>query len=223
MEVKSVLLVDDHPSVREGTKTMIEENSDFKVTLAASGEEALKLMESNMFDLYIFDLFMPTMSGLDLTKQVITQDGDAIVLIMTGFEIEPHFNLLIEAGVSGFISKEAAKEQLQTAIKCALRNEAILPVSFLKQLRRSEIKAIAVDVEMAGVILTEKEQEILFEASIGKTNKEIAHKLLMSQRMVEYNLTRVFNILNVSSRGEAVAKARELKLLPSEMVSSSRP
>ncbi|WP_017753669.1 response regulator transcription factor [Calidifontibacillus oryziterrae] len=215
--MRSILFVDDHPSVREGTKGMIEEHSDYKVTLASSGEDAVKLITSTKFDLYIFDLFMPSLSGLDLTKQVIEKDKEAIILILTGFDFEPHFNILIEAGVSGFISKAVSKDQLHTAIKCALRKEAIIPVSFLRQLRRSEIKS-SDDGNSARITLNEREQEILFEASMGKTNKEIAQKLLMSQRTVEYHLTKIFNNLNVTSRAEAVSKARELKLLPSEFV-----
>lgn len=219
----NILLVDDHPSVREGTKAMIEEENEYCVTLASNGEEALKILSNNSFDLYIFDLFMPKYNGLDLTKQVINQVADAIIIILTGFDIESHFNLLIEAGVTGFISKTATKDQLHTAIRCALRREAVLPVDFLKQLRRSEIKAMVLDGDdNLNISLNGREQEVLFEASIGKTNKEIAQKLLMSQRMVEYHLTKIFHLLNVSSRGEAVAKARELKLLPSEMITTSK-
>jgi len=214
----NILLVDDHPSVREGTKAMIEADNQYQVTLAASGEEVLELMESSNFDLYIFDLFMDPINGIDLTKLVTAKDAEAIVLIMTGFDIESYFNLLIEAGANGFISKTASKDQLSTTIKCALRKEAILPISILQQLRRSEVKVINDRNTISSISLNEKEQQVLFEAFLGKTNKEIAQKLLMSQRMVEYHLTKVFTLLNVNSRGEAVAKARELRLLPSEIL-----
>lgn len=214
----NILLVDDHPSVREGTKAMIEADNQYQVTLASSGEKALNLMENSNFDLYIFDLFMESINGIDLTKQVIAIDSEAIVLIMTGFDIESHFNLIMEAGAHGFISKTASQDQLLTTIKCALRQEAVLPISFLQQLRRSEVKGVVNGEIISSISLSKKEQEVLFEASLGNTNKEIAQKLLMSQRMVEYHLTKIFGALNVSSRGEAVAKAREMKLLPSEIL-----
>lgn len=215
-----ILLVDDHPSVREGTKAMIETDSNLQVTLASCGEEALKLIEEKTkFDLYMFDLFLPDINGIELTKLVTSKDSDATVLIITGFDIEVHFNLIMESGASGFISKTASTDQLLTTIYCALRREAVVPVSLLRQLRRNEIKGeISNGETIASISLNEKEQLVLFEASLGKSNKEIAQKLLMSQRMVEYHLTKIFNILNVSSRGEAVAKARELRLLPSEMI-----
>lgn len=213
----NILLVDDHPSVREGTKAMIEADNQYQVMLAASGEEALNLMKNSSFDLYIFDLFMDSINGIDLTRQVIAKDSESIILIMTGFDIESYFNLIIEAGAHGFISKTASKDQLLTTIKCALRKEAILPMSFLRQLRRSEVKGVVNDGDtIFSISLSEREQEVLFEASLGKTNKEIAQKLLMSQRMVEYHLTKIFTLLNVNSRGEAVVKARELRLVPSE-------
>ena len=213
----NILLVDDHPSVREGTKAMIEADNQYQVTLAATGEEAIELLETSSYDLYIFDLFMDSINGIDLTKTVIKKDPEAIVLIITGFEIEPHFNILIEAGVNGFISKTASKDQLLTMIKCALRKEAILPISFLRQLRRIEYKGMINEGNtIFSISLNGKEQEVLCEAALGKTNKEIAQSLLISQRMVEYHLTKIFGILNVSSRGEAVAKARELGLLPRE-------
>ncbi|NSL51240.1 response regulator transcription factor [Calidifontibacillus erzurumensis] len=214
-----ILLVDDHPSVREGTKAMIETDKNLQVTLASCGKEALKLIEEKTrFDLYLFDLFLPDINGIELTKLVIGKDSDACVLIITGFDIEVHFNLMMESGASGFISKTASTDQLLTSVYCALRKEAVVPVSLLRQLRRNEIKGeISNGETVASISLNEKEQLVLFEASLGKSNKEIAQKLLMSQRMVEYHLTKIFNILNVSSRGEAVAKARELRLLPSEM------
>ncbi|EKN68838.1 response regulator transcription factor [Schinkia azotoformans] len=218
----NILLVDDHPSVREGTKAMIEADNQYQVTLAASGEEAIERIESSSYDLYIFDLFIDTINGIDLTKRVIAKDAEANVLIMTGFDIESHFNILMEAGAGGFISKTASKDQLLTAIKCALRKEAILPISFLQQLRQIEFKGVINDGDAkSGISLNEKEQQVLYEASLGKSNKEIAQSLMISQRMVEYHLTKIFGTLNVSSRGEAVAKARELRLLPREVFTNN--
>jgi two-component system, NarL family, competent response regulator ComA len=212
-----ILLVDDHPSVGEGSKNMIEQEEDLQVTIVLSGTEALEILRKETFDLFLFDLHMPVISGLELTQRVIGQDSDAKVLIYTGFEIDPHFNLLIEAGASGFISKTATREQLITTLRCALRNEAVVPVSLLKQLRRTEAR-IVVSQEgnlLEGVSINEKEQDILSEVSRGKSNKEIAQALLMSQRTVEYHLTRIFSKLSVRSRAEAISKAKELGLLPS--------
>lgn len=209
-----VLLVDDHPSVGEGTKHMIEQDPDIQVTIVFSGVEALERLEQSNFDVMLFDLNMPVISGLELTKRVITSDPDAVVLIYTGYDLATHYNMLLDAGVSGFISKASTREQLITAIRCALRGEAVVPVQLLKQLRRSEVRFQQSDGKVVEeVSINEKEQLILREVATGSSNKEIAGKLFMSQRTVEYNLTRIFEKLNVRSRSEAIVEAGRLGLI----------
>lgn len=211
----NILLVDDHPSVGEGTKNMIEQDPDMKVTVILSAMEALELVKTETFDVMLFDLNMPVISGLELTKRMMSVQPESRVLIYTGYEISPNFNLLIDSGVSGFVSKTVTREQLLNAIRCVLRDEAIIPVSLLRQLRRRDIRLNESREEkvLDEVSINEREQEILQEVSNGNSNKDIASKLLMSQRTVEYNLTRIFEKLGVRSRAEAVVEARRLKLI----------
>ncbi|MEK4061461.1 MULTISPECIES: response regulator transcription factor [Paenibacillus] len=210
-----ILLVDDHPSVGEGTKNMIEQDPEMKVTVILSAMEALELVKSESFDVMLFDLNMPVISGLELTKRMMSVQPESRVLIYTGYEISPNFNLLIDSGVSGFVSKTVTREQLLNAIRCVLRDEAIIPVSLLRQLRRRDIRLNESKEEkmLEEVSINEREQEILQEVSNGNSNKDIASKMLMSQRTVEYNLTRIFEKLGVRSRAEAVVEARRLKLI----------
>ncbi|WP_150269838.1 response regulator transcription factor [Paenibacillus tepidiphilus] len=210
-----ILLVDDHPSVGEGTKNMIEQDPEMKVTVILSPMEALELVKSESFDVMLFDLNMPAISGLELTKRMIAVQPESRVLIYTGYEISPNFNLLIDSGVSGFVSKTVTREHLLNAIRCALRGEAIIPVSLLRQLRRRDIRINESREEKAldEVSINEREQEILQEVASGSSNKDIASRMLMSQRTVEYNLTRIFEKLGVRSRAEAVVAARRLKLI----------
>ncbi|EFM10569.1 two component transcriptional regulator, LuxR family [Paenibacillus curdlanolyticus YK9] len=209
-----VLLVDDHPSVGEGTRHMIEQDPDIKVTIVFSGVEALEKLEHETYDLMLFDLNMPVISGLELTKRVTMANADAIVLIYTGYDLASHYNMLMDSGVSGFISKAATREQLITAIRCALRGEAVVPIQLLKQLRRSEVRFQQTDGKtVEEVSINEKEQLILREVASGGSNKEIAAKLYISQRTVEYNLTRIFEKLGVRSRSEAIVEANRLGLI----------
>jgi two-component system, NarL family, competent response regulator ComA len=208
-----ILLVDDHPSVMEGTKLLLEQEGDITVFLADSGEKALEMTRTQHFDVMLFDLNMPDMTGIDLTKQVLHIVPDAAILIYTGFEFKNHFNLLIEAGVSGFVLKTANKEQLVTSVRCALRGEVVLPLSLVKQLRRTTIQVFESKQETETQAISEKEYEILKEIAKGKSNKEIAEKLIVSQRSLEYCLTNLFQKLNVKSRIEAVMKAKQLGLL----------
>ncbi|MFJ8265690.1 response regulator [Peribacillus asahii] len=208
-----ILLVDDHPSVMEGTKLLLEQEGDITVFLADSGKKALEMTRTQHFDVMLFDLNMPDMTGIDLTKQVLHIVPNATILIYTGFEFKNHFNLLIEAGVSGFVLKTANKEQLVTSVRCALRDEVVLPLSLVKQLRRTTMQVSESKQEIETQAISEKEYEILKEIAKGKSNKEIAEKLIVSQRSLEYCLTNLFQKLNVKSRIEAVMKAKQLGLL----------
>ncbi|KEF39615.1 response regulator containing a CheY-like receiver domain and an HTH DNA-binding domain [Schinkia azotoformans MEV2011] len=218
MNMTRVLLVDDHTSVQEGTKYMIEQIDNMKVYTASSGEEALEMIKNEMYDLYIFDLFLPNVTGLDLTKYLISKNPHAIVLIHTGFDIEPYYNNLIESGVSGFISKSDSKDVFQASIKFALKGISLIPITLLRQLRRNETTAVNSNGSYLDISLTEKEKEVLYEVARGKTNAEISEDIKLSQRMVEKHISMVFGKLNVKSRVEAVTRAKELKLVPDKML-----
>ncbi|MDQ0115714.1 response regulator transcription factor [Paenibacillus harenae] len=211
-----ILLVDDHPSVGEGTKTMIEQDPDMEVSVVLSAIEALELIQTKSFDLILCDLNMPGISGLELTKRLIQQDAERKVIIYTGYEIGTHFNLLIESGVSGFISKTISREQLHNAIRCAMRGDAVIPISLLKQLRRNEIKLERQELSIEDVSINEKEQTILHEVATGISNKELAAMLHVSQRNVEYQLSKIFEKLSVRSRSEAIKEAQRLGLISLE-------
>lgn len=211
-----ILLVDDHPSVGEGTKTMIEQDPNMSVKVVLSAIEALEAVKEESFDIIMCDLNMPTISGLELTKRLTQDNPERKIIIYTGYEIGSNFNLLIESGASGFISKTVSREQLHNAIHCAMRDEATIPIALLKQLRRSEVKINRGTNAIEETSINEKEQAILQEVADGKSNREIASKLLMSQRTVEYNLTRIFEKLGVRSRSEAIVEAKRLGLVRME-------
>ncbi|NRS51032.1 response regulator transcription factor [Brevibacillus sp. HB2.2] len=203
----NLLLVDDHPSVREGTKVMFEEEQDFTVSAVSSGMEALELVKIIDFDVMLFDLHMPVINGLELTKRIMSIKPNPLIIIYTGFEIEPYFNKLVEAGVSGFVSKTSTREQMIEAIRCTVRNETVIPIPLFKQLRRNSVRLCTGEDQLEEVSINEREQQILLEIAKGRSNKELSEILLMSQRNVEYQLTRIFGKLQVRSRAEAISEA----------------
>jgi Response regulator containing a CheY-like receiver domain and an HTH DNA-binding domain len=195
---------------------MIEQDSEMKVTVVLSALEALDKVQSEEFDLILCDLNMPGISGLELSKRLIQLDPERKVIIYSGYEIGSHFNLLIESGVSGFISKTASRDQLHNSIRCAMRGEAVIPISLLKQLRRHEVAISRSELAIEDVSITEKEMMILHEVAAGVSNKELAVMLHVSQRNVEYQLTKIFEKLNVRSRSEAIREAKRLGLISLE-------
>ncbi|MDN4070806.1 response regulator transcription factor [Paenibacillus vini] len=208
-----ILLVDDHPSVMAGTKVLLEQEGDMVVANAETVEKALELVRQNHYDLMLLDLHMPKMNGIDLAKQIIAIRPEAVILIYTGFEFTNHFNLMMEAGISGFVLKTASKEQLVTAVRCALRGEAVLPLSLVRQMRRVSAQETEKTSGLETGVVTGKEYDILKQIARGKSNKAIAENLLVSQRSLEYSLTSLFHKLGVKSRIEAAMKAKTMGLL----------
>ncbi|OPA14079.1 response regulator transcription factor [Bacillus cereus] len=214
----SVLVVDDHVAVGLGTKALIEKYDDMNVEVVHDSTEVEQLLKGKTYDVYLIDLQMPNINGLDLSKKIINLHPDASILIFTGFDIFSHYNLLMENGVLGVLSKTSSEEQVITSIRHAVQKEVVLSYQLVRQLRIKE--AISNITNKDGAItnqisLNEDEKRILIEVSKGRTNKELAEILNLSQRSVEYKLTDIFHKLKVSSRMEAVQKAKELWLIPS--------
>ncbi|MDR6120428.1 MAG: response regulator transcription factor [Bacillus sp. (in: firmicutes)] len=210
-----ILLVDDHRSVVEGTKMLIEAEPDMNVTIETDVYCVPDLVRLKTFDVILFDLYMPNINGADLARKVLEDVPDAVILIYSGFDIAPHFNLLMDSGVSGFVAKTSTREQLVQAIRSAARKEAIVPMHLLKQLRRQEI-VVQGDKANEKTTIGKKEETLLRELAKGHSNKEISKTLLISQRSLEYSLTELFQKLNVNSRVEAIKKSKSLGILPNE-------
>lgn len=210
-----ILIVDDHLSIIEGTKMLLEQEPDFTITVENSSLNAMNLIKLNHYDILLFDLYMPHLNGLELAKQALSFNPDLTVLIYTGFDIKPHFNLLVEAGVSGFLSKTSSREELVAGIRSALRKQVILPLSLVRELRRPGIIADSTNSNEK-VILTTNEEQILSELAKGKSTREIASILAMSQRSLEYNLTTLYQKFGVRTRVDTIAKAKKLGLIPEE-------
>ncbi|KAF0995284.1 response regulator transcription factor [Geobacillus sp. TFV-3] len=208
-----ILIVDDHRLVCEGTKRMLEGEQDFQVDFVTSAKEAEQMIEQRTYDVFLLDWCMSDVSGIELSKRILQKQPNAKIVIYTGYDIVPFLNYFIESGITGFVSKTASSEQLVTAIRCALRDEAVIPVHFLRQLHRCEGKEKMEENEQPAV-LSHLEQELLMEVANGLCNKDIAKKHHTSQRTIERRLSRIFTKLHVSSRIEAVEKAKQLGLIP---------
>jgi len=206
----NVLVVDDHPSVIAGTKLILEQEGDVKVSFALTAEQAEELAGRSRFDVLLVDLQMPDGGGIDLSRRILGIQPDATILIYTGFDLKPHFNLMVETGICGFVPKTGTREQLVTAVRCAARGESVLPFELLRQLRRPGAPPRLRMAEQERASLTDRERRIIGAIAEGRSNKEIALTLMISQRSLEYALTGLFQKLKVKSRIEAVIQAGKL-------------
>lgn len=211
----NILIVDDHLSIIEGTKMLLEQEPDFNITVESSSLNAMNLIKLKHYDVLLFDLYMPHLNGLELAKKALDYNPELTVLIYTGFDIKPHFNLLVEAGVSGFLSKTSSREDLVAGIRCALKQQVLLPLSLVRELRRPGIISDSSNSNEK-VVLTSNEEQILLELSRGKSTREIASILAMSQRSLEYSLTNLYQKFGVRTRVDTIAKAKKIGLIPEE-------
>ncbi|MFC0523604.1 response regulator [Pontibacillus salicampi] len=209
-----MLLVDNHVVVAQGIKYVLENNSSMVVDILTDSRYVLTRTKEMEYDIVLIDMFMNYLNGFELSKQILHDDPSKKILIFTEKDIALHFNVLVETGVCGFISKEDSSATVVNAVECALRGETVIPTKLFKQLRRTEASALLETCEgMRDITLTEREQMVLLSISEGLTNQQIADRILVSQRAVEYTITEIFKKLNVKSRAEAWTKANNYSLI----------
>lgn len=200
-----LLIVDDHPVVLDGTKTLLQDLANVQIETEQDGSSVLSLIETKTFNLYLIDVNMKPINGILLSEMIKKKQPEALILLYTGYELADYYELLIEKKVDGLLSKLATKEQVIHTILAALRGEVLLPADFLGFIQRRTHQPN----EQQEVLLSDKEQEILQLVAQGYTNKAIASKLGVTQRTVENYLSKLFVKLHVESRAEAVIVAKE--------------
>ncbi|MBB6675179.1 response regulator transcription factor [Cohnella nanjingensis] len=212
--MKHILLVDDHRTFMAGTAIILEKHG-FRVTTAASGAEAIARLESCLFDLYVYDLKLPGMNGFELTEATLERHPEAIVVILTGEDLSEHYDRLIDIGVVGILEKSLGEPEFIGSLHLAMQHLTVLPVHLARRLRTKESRYSDPIPDAGGPnrTLTVKEVEVLKLIAQGHKNKDIADRLFMSQRNVEYMISRLFEKLGASSRQEAVMKGIESKWL----------
>jgi DNA-binding NarL/FixJ family response regulator len=203
----TVLLVDDHPVVREGLRGMINAENDLTVVgEARSGAEAVAMAESLCPDVILMDLRMPGMDGVTATERILAALPETRILVVTTYESDTDILRAVEAGAAGYLLKDASRAELAEAVRDAARGKTVLAPSVADRLVRWVRQP-------AGVMLSTREIEVLTQVAKGKTNSEIGCVLHISEATVKTHLMRAFNKLGVSDRTAAVTTAMSLGLL----------
>jgi DNA-binding NarL/FixJ family response regulator len=203
----TVLLVDDHPVVREGLRGMIDAEPDLTVVgEAGSGAEAIALAESLCPDVILMDLRMPDVDGVTATERILATLPRTRIVVVTTYESDADILRAVEAGATGYLLKDATRAELADAVRDAARGKTVLAPTVADRL-------VHFVRQPSSVTLSVREVEVLHQVAKGKTNAEIGQQLHISEATVKTHLLRAFNKLGVSDRTAAVTTAMSLGLL----------
>ena len=202
-----LVIVDDHPVVRDGLRGMLESQPDFEVVGEASdGTVALRLANELEPDLILMDLRMPVMDGVTATRQIKSRQPGIQVLVLTTYDSDADILPAIEAGATGYLLKDTSREELYRAIRAAAHGETVLAPTVAKRL----IGRMRLPVEEK---LSSRELEVLGLVAGGASNSDIASRLHISQATVKSHLIHIFGKLGVSDRTAAVTVALQRGLI----------
>lgn len=216
MTVITVLVVDDHPLLREGISHLLEKEDDLKVVgEAADGEEAVKLAAEKSPEVVVMDIEMPKLDGLEATRQIKAANPDISVLVLTIHDEEEFVAALLDAGAAGYLLKTTFGEKLVQAIRSVRLGEFVLDMKIgASVFRNFALRVGRQPVPLkTGDRLSARELEVLKLAAQGKSNNEIADTMYLSLRTVKGHLSNIFAKLGVSSRAEAIVASLRVGIL----------
>jgi len=208
-----VLIVDDHVFVRKGIQALLATEEDIEVVgEAQDGQEAMELIKDLRPDVILLDLLMPKLDGIEVTRRVVTEDPQARILVLTSFVADDKVFPAIKAGALGYLLKDSEPEDLIRAIRQVYAGESSLSPLIARKVLQ-EISQPP-DQDLTDEPLTEREVEILRHVAKGKSNREIADELVLSEATVRTHVSNILNKLHLASRTQATLYALRKGLAP---------
>ncbi|OIO88273.1 MAG: hypothetical protein AUK03_16475 [Anaerolineae bacterium CG2_30_64_16] len=204
----TVAIVDDHPVVRAGLRTILAAAAEIEVVAeGASGADALRLVAQHSPDVLVLDVNLPDLSGFEVTRRLAAQPLSTAILILTVYDDRGTVLGLLDAGASGYVLKEDALETLVAAVRAAARGECWLSPAVAGQVVRRAISEPLPAHAPLDLPLTPREREVLCLLAQGLDNAAIARELTVTTRTVQNHVSNVYGKLGVASRTEAMLLA----------------
>ncbi|MBC2607288.1 response regulator [Pelagicoccus albus] len=198
IETIKVMIADDHPPMRMGLISLINSQKGMSVIAEASdGEEAVEVYEDTKPDVVLMDLRMPGMGGADAILQIRKQYPDARIIVLSTFDWDEDIHRALQSGAASYLLKDMPIEDIAETVRNVFRGEASLPDSVAQRLKERSKRDQ----------LTERERDVLEALTKGRSNKEIASRLSISEETVKSHLKTLFSKLHVRDRTEAAIEA----------------
>ena len=213
MSVIRVLIVDDHPIVRQGVRSVLANHSDIQVVGEADSASTLfAIVDSLKPDVVLLDVRMPGQGGIEVTQRLKHDYPTIRVIILTTYDDDEYLFGALRAGAEGYLLKSASQETLADSIRQVARGERLLSPNLMGKVMR-EFADLAKDKVRTDSGLSDQELEVLRMIATGATNKEIAEKLYWSEVTVKRKVQDILEKMGVANRAQAVAEAGKRGLL----------
>jgi NarL family two-component system response regulator LiaR len=210
----SVLIVDDHPIVRQGLRTLLELQDDIAVAgEAVNGRVAVELAARLKPDVVLMDLVMPELDGISATRQICALGQPTRVIALTSFVEDDKVIPAIQAGAVSFLLKDVSPADLMEAIRAAYHGEARLHPHVMRKLM-DQVAAQPAAPQSAAFDLTEREREVLGLVAQGLSNREIAERLVISEKTVKTHISSLLGKLGQEDRTRLAIFAIKKGLAP---------
>lgn len=214
MDKIRIILADDHTILREGIRSLLEDEPDMVVIgEAEEGHTAVRLALQLDPDVVILDIAMPLLNGLEATRQIKHQKPDIKILILTMHENEEYIRQLLAAGAQGYILKDSAARELIGAIRSVHRGESVLSPAVTRLVIEDYLRWGDLQPEQTSDGLSGREREVLQLIAEGYTSKQIAEILSISIKTVQAHRTSLMQKLDLHDRGDLIKYAIQKKII----------
>ena len=203
MKIIKIVLADDHTIVRQGLRSILEQQAGINVVAeAANGREAVRLTEQLKPDVVVMDFSMPDLNGLEATRQIKQRVPETKVLILTRHANQEYVKSILSAGASGYLVKKSAAEELVIAIQAVHRGDSYLDPSISTSIIKEYLDPIAGESKTLEIKLTSRQREVLQLIAEGHPNREIASRLNISVKTVENHRANIMKSLDLHSTAD---------------------
>ncbi|MGM0452951.1 MAG: response regulator [Thermodesulfobacteriota bacterium] len=198
-----ILLADDHKITRDGLRALLEQQPDMAVIgEAENGREAIRMAMDLQPDVVVMDISMPELNGIEATRQIYTDLPDTQVIALSMYADRRYVTGMLKAGVSGYLLKNCAIDELISAISAVVENKSYLSPRIADTVMKDYTQILQADAETVEELLTVREREVLQLIAEGLSTRQIAERIHVSIKTVETHRQQVMKKLNAKSVAE---------------------
>lgn len=218
MSVISIILADDHQIVRQGLRSLLDAEADMKVVgCAATGLEAVELVNKLRPEILVTDMMMPELNGIEVTRQALQRSPATRVIVLSMHSNEGYVTQALRNGALGYVLKDSSLEELVDAVRSVLSGRRYLSESISERMIETYIqKELDASVDDPYETLTNREREVIQMVAEGHSSTEIAERLTISARTVETHRSNLMRKLSLGNQTELIRFAIRKGILPLE-------